>query len=381
MRSRHVTRWWAAALVCAAAVTGGAAAKETGGSNASAGSGAARTAPRPRLPQRLSETGLYRDMTRLVVDARNVSYTPQYPLWSDGAAKRRWLRLPDGQAIDAALIDAWEFPVGTRFWKEFSFNGRRVETRVLLKVAAVRWEFASYVWNDAQSDATRAPAGGVANAVEIAPGKWHSIPSVDECRACHDSNRTEPLGFTALQLSDDRDPLAVHGETPDAEAATFRHLIERGLLRNVPPERRGTDPVIPASSPRERAALGYLLANCGACHNTVGPLASLGLSFRQPAYGGGLGVVQASLVRRTKWDRPGAPPESTRVVDLDAPDLSALLIRMKSRRPTSQMPPLGTVVPDHDALAVISGWVLDELAKSRPRAVADASDTSGRRRP
>jgi len=26
-------------------------------------------------------------------------------------------------------------------------------------------------------------------------------------------------------------------------------------------------------------------------------------------------------------------------------------------------------------------WVLDELAKSRPRAVADASDTSGRRRP
>jgi len=365
MRSMHVTRWWAAALLCVAAVTGGTAATGTGGSNASAGAGVARTAPRPRLPQRLSDTGLYRDMTGLVVDARNLSYAPQYPLWTDGATKRRWIRLPAGQAIDAARVDAWEFPVGTRFWKEFSFGGRRVETRMLLKVADGRWEFASYVWNDAQSDAARAPAGGVANAVQIAPGKWHSIPSVDECSACHDSNRTEPLGFTALQLSDDRDPLALHGETPDADAATFRRLIDRGLLRNVAPDRRGTDPVIPASSPRERAALGYLSANCGACHNDTGPLAPLGLVFRQPAYGGGLDVVRTSLARRTKWDRPGAPPESTRVIDVDAPELSALLVRMESRRPTSQMPPLGTVVPDHDAVALVSGWVRNELSSSK----------------
>jgi hypothetical protein len=203
----------------------------------------------------------------------------------------------------------------------------------------------------------------VQDALEIAPGKWHSIPSVDECRACHDSNRTEPLGFTALQLSDDRDPLAVHAEALGDEAVTVRRLVERGLLRNAAMELRGADPAIPASSPRERAALGYLSANCGACHNGAGPLASLGLSFRQPAYGGGLDVVRPGLARRTKWDRPGAPPGATRVVDVDAPDLSALLIRMKSRRPTSQMPPLGTVVPDHQAVDVVSGWVRDEVAR------------------
>ncbi len=278
MRSSHLTRWCLAALLSVAAATGGSAA---GGAGAGAGTHTARTVARPGLPQRLSETGLYNDARGLAVDARNLAFTPQYPLWTDGAAKRRWIRLPKRQTIDAARIDAWEFPVGTRFWKEFSFGGRRAETRMLRKVAAGRWEFASYIWNDAQTDATLAPAGGVPDAVEIAPGKWHSIPSVDECRACHDSNRTEPLGFTALQLSDDRDPLAVHGETPGDDTLTFRRLVEGGLLRNVAPEHRGADPAIPASSPRERAALGYLSANCGACHNGVGPLASLGLSFRQ----------------------------------------------------------------------------------------------------
>ncbi len=73
--------------------------------------------------------------------------------------------------------------------------------------------------------------------------------------------------------------------------------------------------------------------------------------------------MRAGLVRRTKWDRPGAPPETTRVVDVDAPELSALLIRMKSRRPTSQMPPLGTVVADHEAVEVVSGWVREEVAR------------------
>src|SRR5688572_27295626 len=107
MRRTHLT----AALLCVAAVTGGSAA---GAAGAGAGTNTTRTVARPVLPQRLSETGLYRDATDLTVDARNRAFTPQYPLWTDGAAKRRWIRLPEGRTIDAARIDAWEFPVGTR---------------------------------------------------------------------------------------------------------------------------------------------------------------------------------------------------------------------------------------------------------------------------
>ena len=65
------------------------------------------------LPQRLSETGLYvPDSLRVRGD--NIAFAPQYPLWSDGTSKRRWIYLPPGAAIAASKVDAWEFPVGTR---------------------------------------------------------------------------------------------------------------------------------------------------------------------------------------------------------------------------------------------------------------------------
>ena len=72
----------------------------------------------------------------------------------------------------------------------------------------------------------------------MAPGKWHSVPSRDECRACHDSGRTEILGFTALQLSTDRDPLAPHAEPLTADMVTLRTLVDEGRLSPARPELR-----------------------------------------------------------------------------------------------------------------------------------------------
>jgi hypothetical protein len=46
-----------------------------------------------RAPQRLAETGLYVSTHPGVIDDRNRPFTPQYPLWSDGAAKARWIYL------------------------------------------------------------------------------------------------------------------------------------------------------------------------------------------------------------------------------------------------------------------------------------------------
>jgi hypothetical protein len=316
----------------------------------------------PTVPQRLSETGLYSEMASLIVDPRHRAFSPQYPLWSDGAQKRRWVSLPAGATIDVRNVDAWSFPVGTRFWKEFAFGGRRVETRMLVKTGPTQWEFASYVWNHAQTDAELAPPTGLPNHVEVAPGKRHSIPSVDDCRACHDSNRTEVLGFTALQLSDDRDQEAVHGEPLTDGMLTLRSLVEERRLHPARPELVSAPPRIQAGTPRERAALGYLSTNCGSCHNAASSIASLGLTFRQPAYDGGLATVSRGLARRTKWDRPGAVPETTEVIDRSTPEHSALLLRMGSRRPTSQMPPFGTVLPDHAAIDVVSRWVREELS-------------------
>src|SRR5262249_39401248 len=163
-------------------------------------------------PKLLSETGLYAKGGGLSVDARNRPYSPQYPLWSDGAGKERWVFLPPGAPIDITNLDAWVFPVGTKFWKEFTFNGRRVETRFLWRASDRGWVFASYKWNDAQNDAALASVDGDMAIAEIAPNKRHSIPSIEECRACHDSSGSEVLGFNALQLSTDRDPHPFHGQ-------------------------------------------------------------------------------------------------------------------------------------------------------------------------
>src|SRR5262245_54422664 len=129
-------------------------------------------------PASLRATGLFADGLQVRPD--NLPFAPQYPRWSDGADKRRWIHLPAGTAIDASRPE-WSFPVGTRLWKEFSVAGRRVETR-LIERGADGWHFSAYAWNAAGTDATLVPAAGAEVAL---PRGAYKIPSEVDCRACH----------------------------------------------------------------------------------------------------------------------------------------------------------------------------------------------------
>ncbi|MGE0451190.1 MAG: hypothetical protein AB7Q29_16580 [Vicinamibacterales bacterium] len=310
------------------------------------------------LPERLSQTGLF--MTGApAIDPRNRSYAPQYPLWTDGARKSRWVRLPSGGRIDARRADAWGFPVGTRFWKEFAFRGRRIETRMLWRSTPNTWTFAAYVWNDAQTDAVLAPADGVRDVVEIAPGKRHTVPSRDDCRTCHDTGATPVLGFTALQLSDDRDPAAPHGEALAPGMLTLRRLIDDHLLDPMDPRLAIERPHIPGD-PDTRAALGYLTANCGYCHNERSDLATVQFPLSMPAFASPAELARTLSTlapRSTKWDAPGSAPGTTPLVKPGSPELSALVARMRSRRPSSQMPPLGSSIVDTAGVELVSSWI------------------------
>ncbi len=311
----------------------------------------------PHLPQRLSDTGLFVTGSSRIVDPRNRSYSPQYPLWADGARKSRWLLLPPGSRIDTRDIDAWEFPVGTRLWKEFAFGGRKVETRLIWRSSSEEWAFASYLWNDQQTDAVLAPAEGVRRAAEIAPGKWHAVPSRDDCRACHDNGRIV-LGVTALQLSDDRDPHAPHAETVQPGMLSLHALAAEGLISDAT-ALRGPAPRIPGDA-RTRAALGYLTANCGHCHHDGSRAATVRHPMRMPAFTTPAHVgttIRTLLGQTTTWDLPHAAAGTTTLLRAGAPDASAIVARMRSRRPSTQMPPLGTVLPDRDAIDLVSQWI------------------------
>jgi cytochrome c553 len=319
----------------------------------------------PVAPALLSETGLYAGEGTTRIDPLNRPFSPQYPLWTDGATKKRWIRLPAGSAIDATNLSRWEFPVGTKFWKEFSFDGRKVETRMLWRVSADTWVFASYAWNDAQTDAALAPEAGVPGAAEIAPGKRHAIPGTADCRSCHDSARTEILGFDALNLSDDRDPNAPHGEPLTPEMITLKTLMNDNLIYPKRPELIETPPRIAASSPEARAALGYLSTNCGSCHNRESSIASLGLLLKHTVSGSGsrepgsaecTPALATTVGQRGHWVVPEAPEES-RLINPGHPESSAIVRRVKSRRPLSQMPPLGSVLVDKRGLDLLTSWV------------------------
>lgn len=319
--------------------------------------GAARAGERPWPPQTLAETH---------PDTAGVRpFSPQYPLWTDGATKQRWVWLPRRATIDAQDPEAWRFPIGTRFWKQFSFGGRKVETRYLEKTGRDTWVYATYVWSEDQQCAVLAPAAGLKGAAESAPGVSHDIPSVNDCKGCHEGNgRDVVLGFSALQLSADRDPLAPHAEPAPAGSLQLAELLRENRLAHAPPSWKRTPPVVAAGTPRERAVLGYLHGNCSFCHNDRDPVSSVGLSLRtdltatsaaaQPAMRSAVGVPSKFQIRDVE------PGSSQRLAAGDI-ERSAVLVRMRARDGMSQMPPLGSKRADIAALELIGAWIVEDL--------------------
>jgi hypothetical protein len=310
------------------------------------------------LPEHLRDTGYG--------GAELIAFSPQYPLWSDGASKQRWIFLPPGTHIDASDPDAWDFPSGTRLYKDFSF-GRRIETRVIERNADGSWQFGVYVWNEAGTDAVLAPADGIRTLpVAAAPEGRYAIPSVYDCQACHEGPRVPVLGFSTLQLSADRDPLAPHADaSPSPDLAA---LTRRGLLRNLPRELLDTPPRIAAASPVERAALGYLHGNCGHCHgaaDVVDAAVPVGLRLAQgSARQDGNATLLRSLVNApSRFRFAGAAGEAPPIIRPGNAGHSVLPRRMRARDPRTQMPPLGTALPDLDALALLTRWI-EELPVS-----------------
>src|SRR5690606_11255605 len=108
-------------------------------------------------------TGLYADFEARELACGVMPYAPVYELWSDGADKQRYVWLPPGETIDATHADAFVYPVGTQFWKEFRVSVgegdvRAAETRLLRKTNA-GWLYTTYVWSLDQQKALQENQG------------------------------------------------------------------------------------------------------------------------------------------------------------------------------------------------------------------------------
>lgn len=331
-----------------------------------AGSGSAGA----QAPRELRETGLYADPSTQRIASDVLAFRPQYPLWTDGARKRRWIRLPAGSSIDASDPDAWRFPVGTQLWKEFAYE-RRVETRYMQLGGDGRWVYATYVWSPDGRSASLAPQRGLRGACQSTSGAPHDIPSELDCRACHQGTPSEVLGFSALQLSSAR---ASREPGDNAAELQLDDFIARGWIRDLPREFRERAPQIAARSERERAVLGYLHGNCASCHNARGPLAELGLDL-EFSLARGSSAVRTSVGVESRFQL--AELERSERIVPGAPHASVLFRRISSRDPLLQMPALGTHVVDTAAVELVSQWIEQDLAPAR---LADTHSSHQRQR-
>jgi mono/diheme cytochrome c family protein len=193
----------------------------------------------------------------------------------------------------------------------------------------------AFVWNEAGTDAEFRP-----NGEENARGTSHDVPTATQCGTCHNGEAGRALGFSALQLS--------QGGGLDA-------LAEAELLSHPPSA--GEEFSAPGDAPTS-AALGYLHANCGHCHNPNGSARpdtnmNLRLDIGQTspestnAYLTTLGV-ELQYFDDTELVYRVAPGE---------PERSALIERMRERGSETQMPPFATELVHDEGVAVVTAWI------------------------
>ena len=219
---------------------------DSGGTDAGGGDDASACA------KDIDVDGLYKHLACTGIES-GVAFKPANEFWSDGAEKSRWVYLPAGAKIDITDFDEWVYPNGMKLWKEFKVDGKKVETRLFAKGDDGTWRHTVYRWNDAETEAVKKTIG------ELLPPNGtrtstYEIPNTTQCNACHDGRKEPVLGFDAMGLG-------VSGAT----GMTLAMLASDGRFTVTPPTTTITIPE--DSTTKAAAALGWLHANCGHCHN------------------------------------------------------------------------------------------------------------------
>ena len=303
-------------------------------------------------PATLADTGLCADAGCTQIAPGIFTYMPRWALWADAASKNRWIYLPPGTQIDTTDMNSWSFPAGTKLWKEFTSDGVRVETRMFWKQGPSDgdWYQVAYVWNQTQDMAVAAPLGEM-----NANGTQHDVPSQSDCRKCHYREAGRILGFSALQL----DTPAI--QPPSGPTAVdLDYLVANGLLTQ-PPTKPASGPYFPLwpdATPQASAALGYLHANCGHCHNEGSDVFSVcPHSFKLDI--AQLGSVHSTDTYTTTIDIPPSITYtgSTYVVDPGHPATSTLYMRFTNPDPAWRMPPLATEDIDPTGQQILNDWI------------------------
>ncbi|MBX3187603.1 MAG: hypothetical protein KF819_11335 [Labilithrix sp.] len=270
-----------------------------------------------------------------------VPYDVQNPLFTDYASKARTIYVPPGTRARYAEGGVFEFPVGSIATKSFGYEGRWIETRLLVREPG-GWKGYAYTWDDAQREAVLRPGGAV---IPIGSRSTHLVPSQSQCKKCHaDGDEVVPIGLRADQLG------------ADQLAAWTR----RGILEGAPSSSRAAHDDRSRGSIADRAR-AYLDSNCAHCHNPTGSARTTGLFLgRDVDAPPVLGVCKSPVAagRASGGLRYDVVP--------GAPERSILIHRMRATEPAIMMPEIGRSLVHREGVELVEAWIAGLSGDCRP---------------
>lgn len=314
-----------------------------------------------QTPRLLSAWNLFAGDPRDQQPAEGIfRYDLNTPLFSDGTAKHRFVRLPSHKAMVFEPNSVFEFPVGTVIVKTFAMphdqrtpeaSQQLLETRIE-ELRDNGWYGYSYIWDEQQSDARLALGGGRREVKWLdETGKTvsndYQIPNANQCITCHgQEGKFQPLGPTARNLNRS----LIH--------SSMNQLAEwqsNGWLKDCPDiESLPSLPVYnePSTGSLEQRARAWLDVNCAHCHNPVGSARTSGLD---------LSLLQKDPARYGVWKSPVATGRGSggRKFDIvpGKPDESILIYRIESNEPGVRMPNLARNLTHTESIELIREWI------------------------
>jgi uncharacterized repeat protein (TIGR03806 family) len=304
----------------------------------------AGAASSPAFPALLSQTGFVRAGAPGQPATCLIPYDVLEPFWSDGAEKERFFYVPASARVGIDGQGHLTFPIGSVLVKNFRLNGRRIETRLLVRHQDGEWAGYTYEWNEAQSDAALLASG---KQRPVQNQTWY-YPSRAQCLQCHTAAAGRSLGTEIGQLN--RTLLYTATGRSANQLLTYEHI---GLLADPLPAAVDQLSALPRSGDSgvslTARAKSYLHVNCANCHRPGGTArGEMDLRFATawPAMNvcnvapllNDLGIADARLVA------PGAPGRS-------------LLLQRLRRQDVFRMPPIGGDRPDTAGIQLLENWI------------------------
>jgi uncharacterized repeat protein (TIGR03806 family) len=333
-----------------------------------------------KIPLLLSQTGAFSDTRNLVPTGGLIPYDIAVPFWSDGAAKSRWVAVPNAK-IKYSPTGDWIFPSGTVFVKTFELPTdaaspgvkRRLETRLLVCDSAGGVYGVVYKWRPDLSDAdlletSRTEEIPMKTALgEVRRQTWY-YPSRPDCLACHNTKTSGVLGVKARQMNR---AFSYPSGVTDNEIRAWNHL---GLFT---PEVHDADlaklPTLAAADDAARSvqdrARSYLDANCSQCHRPGGTVAYFDARYDTPLEKQEL--IDGPVLIDQGIDRP-------RVISPH--DIWRSIIYMRVNTVDDiKMPPIARETIDQKGVSLLQDWITSLPGRSvlDPPAISPEGGTFG----